>query len=1024
MREASFPHRLRRSLLIVPLLTAWLAATAGALRAAAPSTGGDMVCAWTDRPVRIDGKGDDDAWKGAPILDRFLIPGAGPARAGTRARLLWDRENIYFLAEMDDRDLFADVTEHDGRTWDNDVLELFFKPAEDRPGYYEFQVNAAGTMLDMFMPQRGGNGWERYRKDGDFHLEAKVVRRGTLNQRTDRDRGWTVEGKIPWSDFLRTGGRPEIGERWKAALCRFDYTLGSSPELSSTAPLTRPSFHQYEEYGWLRFAGPEQGTARRFGIEQRVALTTSRVVGSPDPPAPYRARRVFPKLKLTYPVTVVREPGSDRLLAITQEWPGGPSHLVRFRDNPEVTEAQRLLRVDATAYDLTFHPDFARNGYLYLGSKGPLASPSEQRKAGVTRYTLGPEPGRPLDPASARTIIDWPSDGHDGAALVFGKDGMLYVTTGDGTSDSDTHVVGQDLTRLTAKLLRINVDQPDAGRAYSVPTDNPFVGQKDVRPETWAYGFRNPWRLAVDSETGHLWIGMNGQDLWETVYLVERGANYGWSVYEGSQPFYPTRKLGPTPVSKPTIEHPHSEARSLTGGIVYYGQRFPELRGAYLYGDYSTGKIWGVKHDGKRILWHRELADTTLQITGFGTDTRGELLIADMRGEGQGGFYTLEPTPKDLPPSTFPRRLSDSGLFQSVKGHVPQPALIPFSVNAPLWSDGAHKERFIALPGADSRIDVTPNRGWNFPDGTVLVKSFALEMEEGNPRSRKWIETRFMTRQEGEWVGYSYVWNDDQTDATLVEAKGLDRDFSVRVRRSAQYPDGVRKQTWRYPSRAECMTCHSRAANFVLGLTTLQMNREHDYGRVRDNQLRVLEHLGALRTDYPGEAREQVRARGRAKGLSEAKLEEWVAKQTSSSGQRQASASALLPQDPEKYPRLADPYNRKVDLDLRARSYLHSNCSSCHVEAGGGNAQMELEFTTPAERMRLLNAKPVHHTFELPDARLVAPGSPERSVLLHRVSNRERGHMPPLATSRVDEPAARMLADWIRSLKRTESPKP
>ena len=154
---------------------------------------------------------------------------------------------------------------------------------------------------------------------------------------------------------------------------------------------------------------------------------------------------------------------------------------------------------------------------------------------------------------------------------------------------------------------------------------------------------------------------------------------------------------------------------------------------------------------------------------------------------------------------TFPTRLSESGLFRSVKGHVPEPALIPYTVNAPLWSDGAYKERYIALPGDDSQIEFTASGGWNFPDRAVLVKSFALETEEGNPRSRRWIETRFLTKQEGEWVGYSYLWNEAQTEATLVEASGADREFVVRVPKSEQSPDGVRKQTWHYPSRAECM---------------------------------------------------------------------------------------------------------------------------------------------------------------------------------------------------------------------------
>src|SRR5258707_7206248 len=173
---------------------------------------------------------------------------------------------------------------------------------------------------------------------------------------------------------------------------------------------------------------------------------------------------------------------------------------------------------------------------------------------------------------------------------------------------------------------------------------------------------------------------------------------------EGCHPFYPTRKSGPTPIVKPTVEHHHSEFRSLTGGIAYYGKKYPELQGAYLYGDYSTGKLWGIKHDGTNVIWNKELADTHLQITGFGIDQNGEILICDHRGQDKGGFYTLVPTPKESAPSNFPRKLSDSGLFAAVPGHVMKPGVIPYSVNAPFWSDWAPQERWLALPGEAPKI--------------------------------------------------------------------------------------------------------------------------------------------------------------------------------------------------------------------------------------------------------------------------------------------------------------------------------
>lgn len=979
-------------------------------QAAEPPT--SFECRWTDTAPKIDGKGDDPAWKHAQVIDSFTLPWLKTPRAArtkTKARLLWDRDALYFLAEMEDTDLYADVKEHDGMTWDNDVFELFFKPSVEAPGYYEFQVNAAGTKLDAFFPRRGAGGLKRFLSDGEFHLEAKVALDGTLNKWTDKDKGWTVEGRIPWRDFMRTGGRPEPAEAWRFALCRYDYSVDfEGPDLSTCAPLKSlpyPDFHHHEDYATLKFIGPTKDTERPRGIEKFTPITTSTVAGSPEPPTPYRMRRVYPKLKLNFPIAVCRQPLSDRLLIIDQPRSYGPTRIGRIKDHPDSAEVETLLTLEDTAYDITFHPKYADNGYVYIGSNGP--HPSGKKHSRVTRYVIDRKAPYSLDPKSATVIIDWVSDGHNGAAVTFGHDGMLYVTSGDGTSDSDTNVVGQDMSTLLAKVLRIDVDHPEPGKQYSVPRDNPFVDLKGARPETWAFGLRNPWRMTTDAKTGRIWVGQNGQDLWEQAFLLRKGDNYGWSVTEGSHPFYLSRKVGPTPIVKPTIEHHHSEFRSLTGGIVYYGSKFPELQGAYIYGDYSTGKIWGMLHDGTRVIWHKELADSHLQISGFGVDSQGEILVCDHRGQDKGAMLTFEATPKDLPPSRFPRKLSDSGLFESVAGHRMKPGAIPYSINAPFWSDGAHKERWLILPPKDYKFDYSRTNGWNLPDGTVVVKSFAFD----TPKGRRWIETRFLTREHGEWSGYSYEWNDDQTDAVLVDRGGKDREYQVKA------TDTTRVQKWHYPSRAECLVCHSRAANFVLGLSELQFNKEHDFGPVRDQQLRVLEHLGVVKINAFEDLKSSMRDELKAQGLEEAKINAAMERQTATRGQRQPPTATLLGMAPEKYKKLVNPYDAKEDLNLRARSFLHANCSSCHVEAGGGNAQMDLQFTTDLAKMKIIDVKPVHSTFGLPDARLVAPGAPERSVLLHRVSHRNEGHMPPLSTHAVDTAAVEMLRAWIKAMK-------
>jgi uncharacterized repeat protein (TIGR03806 family) len=702
-----------------------------------------------------------------------------------------------------------------------------------------------------------------------------------------------------------------------------------------------------------------------FGIERRIAWTTSRVIGSPDPPLPYKVEKTFTNIKWQAPIYVTPEPDTDYLLVVQQ---GGekerPSKILRVRDDPNADTAETLLEVsNRLVYSVAFHPAYRTNGYLFVFSNGP--TPEKERTNRISRFNVERQAPHRCDPKSEQVIIEWRSAGHDGGGMVFDHEGMLYISTGDGTSDSDGWVTGQDLSDLLGGVLRIDADHPDGTQPYSVPKDNPFVGWKNARPELWAYGLRNPWRMTIDRKTGQIWTGNNGQDLWETAHLVRRGENYGWSVYEGSHPFYLNRKLGPTLAVPPTIEHHHAEARSLTGGVVYYGNTFPDLNGVYVYGDYSSGTIWGARHDGSRVVWRQELARTELQIAAFAVDHHGELLIVDHAG----GLYRLVRSSSQGPTPKFPTRLSETGLFVSTKAHQVHPGLIPYSVNAPGWTDGAHVERFIALPG-EARIDYASSGGSNAPNGAVLVQTLSLEREVGDPASRRRIETRLLTRQQGQWIGYSYRWDERQSDATLVGAKGDEREFVMQDRHA---PRAVRRQVWRYPSRAECMACHSRAANFVLGLTEPQLNKVHDYGAVRDNQLRTLQHLGVF-----------------TKSLSK---------------------------PPAELPKLVDPYDSGQILDARARSYLHANCSVCHVEAGGGNAKMELAFTTAPERMNVFGARPQHDTFGIDNAMLISPGDPERSILFQRVSRRGRGQMPPLVTTVVDERAVALFRDWVRDMK-------
>jgi uncharacterized repeat protein (TIGR03806 family) len=722
-------------------------------------------------------------------------------------------------------------------------------------------------------------------------------------------------------------------------------------------------------------------SAKPVGIDKRAPWTTSHVKGSPEPPAAYRTEVAFPKLlPFGEPLDMAYLPGGDRLAIAERR-----GKIFTFVNNAQTAKADLLLQIKEAdqIYAITFHPQFAKNGFLYVTYIIGADKPNGTR---VSRFEVKGDPPS-ADPASEKILFEWPSGGHNAGCLKFGPDGFLYIGTGDGSGIADEFQTAQDLSDVRGKILRIDVDGADAGKEYAIPKDNPFVDRKGARPEVWAYGVRQPWKMSFDKAGGGFWVGEVGQDLWESVHLIQKGGNYGWSVKEGSHDFRPDRKKGPDPIIPPLYEHGHAEFRSLTGGYVYRGAQLKDLVGAYVYGDFDTGRLWRLRlgeDQGKRKVDADELCQTALRVVSFGVDQAGELYFLDFAG---GQVHHLVPAERQPDQAPFPRKLSETGLFESTKDLKPAPGLIPYTVNAALWSDGAAKERYLALPG-DGRIDfdaiVYPYgdthpghpRGWRFPDGTVAVKTFFLDLEPGNPASRRRLETRLLhfeqrpgTQEYGDgyWRGYTYVWDDEQTDAILVDRAGMDRTFTIKDK------TGDRKQTWHFPSRSECIGCHTMPAKYVLGLNTLQMNRDYDYGGRVANQLRTLEHIGVFK--------------------------------------------APLPKPPEELPRLVDYSDRKEPLEARARSYLHANCAHCHMKWGGGNAEFELLATLDLKATRLLTDKPQQGTFGVNDPGLLVPGAPERSLILYRMRQTGAARMPRIASSVVDEEGVRLVEEWIKEMR-------
>jgi uncharacterized repeat protein (TIGR03806 family) len=728
-----------------------------------------------------------------------------------------------------------------------------------------------------------------------------------------------------------------------------------------------------------------------WGLDRRTPWTTSKVRGSPEPPSPFRTEIAFPRLKKFDEPLDLEKLGADRIVVVERY-----GRIYTVRTDRNTAQADLLLDMNQVLgrtgaktmanYGFAAHPQYARNGYVYVTYVIDLEKelPKGSR---VSRFKVTETDPPRCDPKSEQILIEWPCGGHNGGCLKFGPDGYLYIGTGDSSGIADQYQTGQSLATLAGKILRIDVDKPDQGKAYGIPKDNPFVDRKDARPEIWAYGLRQPWKMSFDSAAGDFWVGNVGQDLWEQIYKIERGGNYGWSILEGSHAFRPERPRGPTPILMPIVEHDHANFRSITGGFVYHGKRLKDLVGAYVYGDYDTGRIWAFRFDRKtgKVSDHRELFKSHLRLVGFGEDAQGELYLCDHM---DGRISRLVPNPAVGSPDKFPKKLSETGLFSSVKDHVPAPGVIPYSVIAPQWADGATKERFLALPG-ESKIEFeaitypqpAPGSypGWRFPDGAVIAETLYLETEVDGAFKPRRIETRILhnerltgTEEVGDqyWRGYTYVWNQEQTDAVLLDdPQGQDTAFMVK---DGKAPGGKRQQTWHFPSRNECISCHNMAAKYVLGLQTVQANRDHDYGGVVANQIATFQHIGLFTKKLP-------------------------------------------PLD--ELPKLVSYDHKDAPLDMRARAYLHANCSHCHRKWGGGNAEFQLLATLQPGDMGIIGVRPAQGNFNIPAARLVTPHDPYRSILFYRISKLGSGRMPRIGSNVVDEDGIRLIFDWIQEMQ-------
>lgn len=689
-----------------------------------------------------------------------------------------------------------------------------------------------------------------------------------------------------------------------------------------------------------------------FGLTERVPVTGLTFPLSPPTPGEIAIVEAFPNLSFVNPLYLTHAPGDRARLFVVEQ----RGTIQVFPNDPATSAKETFLDIQGPVLDggergllgLAFDPDYATNGYFYVYYSTAKSGAGINHESIVARYQVSATDPDAANPASETILLrfDQPYSNHNGGWIGFGPDGYLYVCAGDGGSAGDPDGNGQDLSTVLGKILRIT-------KTGGIPADNPFVGQAGARGEIWAYGMRNPWRASFDRDTGDLWCGDVGQGAREEVDLVVKGGNYGWDVFEGNLDYENPGGADIDTTEAPIRDYARVQGTTVIGGYIYRGTAVPSLRGAYLHGDYGSGTVWALVYDGTTVTSNTVLGDLT-SLTSFGEDADGEVYLCSF----DGSIYKFEES-GGSGGGPFPQTLSATGLFASTAALTPAPGLIEFDVNSPLWSDGAAKRRWIALPGT-ARIGFHPTEAWTFPAGTVLVKHFELLTTSGPMR----LETRVLVLEDTGWHGYTYRWNAAQTDADLLAGAEAGT-YEVP---DAAAPGGTRMQTWAFPSRTDCLLCHTAAAGRVLGVRTRQLNRDFAYPAATDNQLRSWNHI-ALFTAGIG--------------------------------------------DHAGYEALPDPADGAAPLALRARSYLDANCANCHRPTGPPPTAIDLRYGIPLASMSLVEVTPTQGDLGLVNARIVASGSKERSVLWERMRRTDATRMPPLASSVVHGAAVDLVGQWI-----------
>ncbi|MFM2295847.1 MAG: hypothetical protein RLZZ350_2260, partial [Verrucomicrobiota bacterium] len=495
-----------------------------------------------------------------------------------------------------------------------------------------------------------------------------------------------------------------------------------------------------------------------------------------------------------------------------------------------------------------------------------------------------------------------------------------------------------------------------------------------IRTEFWAVGLRNPYRFSFSPIDNTLYLGDVGEQNWEELDIITRGKNYGWNWFEGPLQRSNNIPSGPVPVG---FDNPipldaytqtnQADKYAIIAGYTYTGTRLSQLYGAFIYGDYGKGNIWAIRNTGTNVTaFDQLLVDDNVGgvagISSFGVDPSNlDILYADLVSGTNSVIKRILYSTNAATGTPIPPTLYDTGAFADLAALTPASGVAPYDINVPFWSDTAIKSRWFSVP--DTNLDITFNAdaNWSFPTGTVWIKHFELEITNGITASRKRLETRLLVKNDLGVYGVTYRWGTNTTNATLVGESGLDETFTI-------YDSGggiLRTQVWHYPSRSECLQCHTAQGGYALGFNTAQLNKNYSYASGTTNEIQAMSDAGYFSNTIPAIA--SLRA-------------------------------------------LAHATNTAYSLEYRARSYLAANCRHCHQ--GAGPAFWDANIWTTTANAGLINGALINN-FGDTNNRVIKAGSLTNSVLYHRISIMDQDHMPPLATVVLDTNNVGLIAAWI-----------